>query len=711
VVSIPERNNDQQAETDEEIFQECRERLRIAIEAETENRAQAITALEFRDGHQWPDDLYNQRKIDKRPSITVNHTSTLVRRVVNNMREQRPRIKVHPVGTGANTEVANVIAGLVRHIENISQASVAYDTAGEAAVTMGWGYWRILSEYISPDSFDQELKIVAIRNPFTVYMDPSSNHPAGEDADWVIISEKMKRQDYKRLYPKAENIEFQRSSQGDDMTEWESKDEIRLAEYYRVYQRMDTLHFMSNGMGMFRDEIKKLSTDLEQAQITETSFSRPSVRRTVEWFKLNGKEIVDRRSHDENPLPDRWIPVIRCEGNVLDVNGEVRRKGMVADLMDPARMLNYWKTCETEMLALAPKSPFIGPAGAFDGHPEWADANQKSYSRLEYDPQFIEQPDGSKTPLPPPERSPPIAVPQGFVQAAQGAFQDLMAIAGMPHDPQMDQPGTVISGQALRRRQAISDMAHYQYYDNQTLSICQTGKCLVQLIPYYYSTQRMQRIIGEDGVPEMAAINTKDPATNKVKNDLKVGRYDVVMDTGPGYETKRLEQAEMTVDMLRIAPLAEVSVKNGADLIYRYFGMDEMADRLVSTNPTGFKKTLEQLPKEARSVVQSLYNQLQAAQQTIQHQALDLKYRGSIKQMEETEETKRELMRGHVKAHDTDTMAQTRQLDTHVKAQTSIGVAEINAAGKLMDTQVDKGHEHIMQVRELEHAASQAEEK
>ena len=139
-------------------------------------------------------------------------------------------------------------------------------------------------------------------------------------------------------------------------------------------------------------------------------------------------------------------------------------------------MFNYWRSKETEVLALTPIAPWVGVAGAFDGHPEWSSANQKSYSRLEYEPVCIEQPDGSKTPLPPPERTPPVQVPAGFAEAAQSAQQDLMAVAGMPHEPGQDTAGSVVSGVALRQRQALSDIGHFQYYDNQTRAIAHGGR-------------------------------------------------------------------------------------------------------------------------------------------------------------------------------------------------------------------------------------------
>jgi hypothetical protein len=715
--TIP-RDLERQATTDREIFNECRERLRIATEAENQNRANGIEAQQFRDGRQWPDDLYNQRKIDKRPSLTINHTNTFVRRVVNNMRQERPRIKVHPVGDGADVPKAQVISGLIRHIENISNASVAYDTGGESAVTIGWGYWRVMSDYLAPDSFDQELKIVPIRNTFTVYFDPTSTMPAGEDAEWCILTYKMKRQDYAREYPDADNVEFQRTGNGDEMSEWETKEEIRLAEYYRVRKDADTLYQMSNGMALFADQIDELSADLSAAKVTKVKgpggkvVSRPTVRRCVEWFRLNGQEIVDKRTRSEDPLPDQWIPVIRCEGNVIDLNGTVRRKGMVADLMDPARMYNYWRTMETELLALAPKAPFIVAAGQLDGHPEWKDANQKPYSALVYEPAFVEQPDGSKQVLPPPTRMPAVPVPAGAVQAAQGAQQDLMAVAGMPHDPVADVPGAAISGVALQRRQALSDISHYQYYDNQTRAIAHTGKILLQLIPFYYSTARMQRIIGEDGVPQMVGINQPQTqgvgpdgvAIQAVKNDLSIGRYDVVMDTGPGYETKRLEGAESMVELLK-TPLAEPIVKVGADIVVRnmdFAGASDLADRLAPMNPQGMQQAIANLPKEAQNIVSTLQQQNQQLTTQVQHLQLEIKYKSDIEHG--WQQVEREKQHAHSK--EVQVKAETAITDTHTKAQTARDVAEINQAGKLIDSEAQRGHDRRAQDKELAAAAS-----
>ncbi|HEY2002156.1 MAG TPA: portal protein [Acidobacteriaceae bacterium] len=711
------RELDEPAVTDQEIWMECDERLRISIEADGENTKNAIEDLEFEDGFQWPDDLYNQRKIDKRPSLTINMTRRCVREVCNNLRAQRPRIKVHPVGDGARVEDAKVVGGLIRHIENISKASNAYDTAGESAVKIGWGYARVIGEFVAPDSFDQELKIKAIRNQFTCYDDPMAQLPTGADRDFFIITHEMKRSKYKRLYPRAQNADYTRAGDGDVGKMWESKHKIRLAEYYRVTRIPEKLYQLTDGTTLYEKDYLRLKDQLAALMDqqgnpmpitvakdpqTGDEMVRMSHRRVIEWFKLNGYTVVDRRQYglkdDKGPIPGHWIPVARCEGNVLELNGQIRRRGMIRDLKDSNRMLNYWATCETELVALAPRAPFIVAEGQIDGHREWKTANQQPHSVLTYKPVTLNPENPDSPALPPPQRIQAVEIPAGVVNARQGAMQDLMSLAGMPHDPRADVPGAVVSGRALRERQSQTDRSHFQYYDNQTMFIAHIGEILLDQIPYYYSTQRMQRIIGEDGVPQMVQINQRvlDPQTRaimEVKNNLTVGRYDVVMDTGPGYETKRQENAELLTDVLRIPPIAEVAAKTGADLIFRAYDMDDMADRLTASNPEGMKKAIEALPKEAQGIVTSLASQLQQAQQTIQNLQLEIKYKMGV-----------EHMRATVKAHDTETNAETKRRDTDVRATTEIekahiqavtahDVAEINAGAKLIDSNQDRTHE------------------
>lgn len=700
------------ATTDEGIWREAHERLKICESAESENRKNGIQALHFLWGDQWDDDVKNVRKIEGRPALTINHTAVQVNRLKNTLRQQRPRIKCHPVGDGADVDTAGVVNGLIRHIETLSDASVAYDTGVGSAVDIGWGYWRIVSDYIDPMSFDQELKILPIRNAFTVYDDPTSKHPAGLDRGWAIISETMKRAEYKRKYPRAENCDYRYTdAPGDGTLDWESREEVRLAEYFRIHEVKDTLCKLSDGSTKLKSELAE--PEVIAAVGLMIVAERPTTRCEVQWFRLNGKTIVDRKT-----LPGRYIPLIRCEGNVSDLNGRVKRKGMVQDMMDPARIFNYTESQKTERYALTPKAPWVGAEGQFDGHPEWDDANLKSYSRLVYKPVY----DDAGNLIPRPERTPPAAVEAGMAEWSSSAERNLMAVAGMAEmNPEIS--ARVVSGDKyLQRRQGMQDLVHFQYYDNQMLSIASTGVILLDLIPYYYDTDRMQRIIGDDGVPQVVELNhpqptQEDSAVMRVKNDMSVGRYDVVMDTGPGYATKREEAAENMVQLLG-TPLGEVVVKTGSDIVLRnmdFPGADELADRAMVTNPEAMAKAVENLPKQAQTIIGALQQQVQTLQQTIQEQGLEIKYGQGIAQMKEEGALKREQMKSVTSVHntelkvgadnanserdfagwmyDTEKNNDTRLQVTEMQGATARDVAEIRVGGQLLNTHAEAAHE------------------
>lgn len=697
---------DRDATTNHGIFQEAQERLKIAEEAESENRIRGINAKAFLNGEQWDNAQKNSRTVEERPALTINHANTFAARLKNTLRQQRPRIKCHPVGGGARVEDANVVNGLIRHIETLSTASVAYDTGVENAVDMGWGYWRIKGEYINERSFDQELKIVPIFNTFTVYIDPAAVMPAAEDQMWCIISELMSRREYKRKYPNAINAEWQADAPGDMSLWWENKEQIRLAEYYRIHEVPDTLFMMVDGRTALKSELPAEESMAAAGwtfarNLRGEPIQRPTTRREVQWFRINGKQVVDERSTAaaertgdprRGPIPGRFIPVIRCQGNRLDVNGRVIRKGMVDDMMDPARMFNYWRTAQTERYALAPKAPWVAAEGQIEGHPEWQDANRKSYSTLIYKP--IAGPDGL-TPLPPPQRQMPAQVEVGMTEAAAGAERDLMAVAGMPMENPEIQARVISGNKHLQRRQGMQDLVHFQYYDNQTLAIMWTGYVLLEQIPPHYDTARMQRIIGEDGIPQMVKINERVPegddatatAIYNIKNNLEVGRYDIVMDTGPGYTTKREEGTEAVLGLLG-TPLGEPIVKTGSDIVVRnmdFAGADELADRLAITTPQGMEKLMEGLPKQAQTVVSALQQQLQQKDQIIQQQALEIKYKGGIEaaKLETTLKTK-------------EMDDKTKRYDIDVDATTRRDVAEIGAAAQLLNSHQESVSEERM---------------
>ena len=602
-----------------DILATARSRLDMAMSALSESREDEGDDLKFYagspDNHwQWPADVLATRgavqgqTINARPCLTINKLPQHVRQVTNDMRQNRPGAKVIPVDDKADLQVAEILNGMIRHIEYISDADVAYDTACENQVSYGEGYIRLLTEYCDDDTFDQDIKIGRVRNSFSVYMDPTIQDPTGADAKWCFITEDVTKADYERMYPEAAPITtLQSLGVGDQsISNWLNEDTIRIADYYYIDYDRATLNLYPGNQTAFDGTAEDKTLRQTYGKPKRT---RQADRPRVKYCKINGYEILEK-----NEWAGKWIPVVRIVGNEFEVDGRLYVSGLVRNAKDAQRMYNYWVSQEAEMLALAPKAPFIGYGGQFEGYEEkWKTANTNNWPYLEINPDVT---DGQGAVLPLPQRAQPPMASSGLLQAKSGASEDIKSTTGQ-YNASLGQGGNERSGKAILARQREGDVGTYHYGDNLTRGVRHIARQLVDLIPKIYDTQRVARIIGEDGVTKMAKINPdQEEPVREVRNqegividkiyNPGVGKYDVVATTGPGYATKRQEALEAMGQLLQGNPqlwavAGDLFVKN-----MDWPGAQEMAKR--------FAKTID--PKLIGDGEES--PELQAAQQQIQ---------------------------------------------------------------------------------------------
>jgi hypothetical protein len=483
-------------------------------------------------------------------------------------------------------------------------------------------------------------------------------------------------------------VDFKDTGAGDDLSDWCSKDEIRVAEYFKIERTPDVLLMLSNGKTVYRSQVK--DEDIQAAGLTIVQ-QRDSVRRRLMWFKMTAAEILDKRE-----LPGRWIPVIPVYGAEYEIEGKVIRKGAVRDLQDPQRMYNFWRTAETEVVALAPKAPWLVAEGQIEGFEDtWNQANNRSFAYLPYKPVVMDSVQVS-----PPERLQPQGMPQAQVNAAMGASEDMKAVAGM-FDPALGAEGQETSGVMVQRRQKQSDKSNFHFYDNLCISMRHTGAIILDWIPKYYDTQRTIRIIGEDGVPSSVMINQKHRdelgAITQVMNDVTVGEYDVVMDVGPGYDTKREEASDNMLGLLA-TPLGEKVAMTADDIIMRQFdwpGADQIADRLAAANPIAMaeKQMPDNVPDDAKALIAHLVSQTQKLQQALQQAEMDKKYRLSVEQMRDQGDTQRTQMKEEYETHRAVMTDQTKRADTQSRDQTALVIEDLQAKVALLLAHIDVGKE------------------
>ena len=579
-----------------EILATARSRLDMAVSCYSESREDEIDDLRFYagspDNHwQWPADVLQTRgavqgqTINARPTLTINKLPQHVHQVTNDQRQNRPGAKVIPVDDKADVKVAEIFNGMIRHIEYMSDADVAYDTACENQVAFGEGYIRLLTEYCDDTTFDQDIKIGRVRNSFSVYMDPTMQDPTGADAKWCFVTEDISKDDFARMYPNAAPITtLQSLGIGDQsISNWLNEDTIRIADYYYIDYDKTTLNLYPGNATAFEGtpEDKQL-----RAIYGKPKRSRESDRPKVKYCKINGYEILEERE-----WAGKWIPVIRIIGNEFEVDGRLYVSGLVRNAKDAQRMYNYWVSQEAEMLALAPKAPFIGYGGQFEGYEDkWKTANTQNWPYLEVNPDVT---DGQGAVLPLPQRAQPPMASSGLLQAKAGAAEDIKATTGQ-YNASLGMGSNERSGKAILARQREGDVGTYHYGDNLARGVRHVARQLVDLIPKIYDTQRIARIIGEDGETKMVKINPdQQEPVNEIVDDQgivlekiynpSVGKYDVVAVTGPGYATKRQEALEAMAQLLQGNPqlwqvAGDLFVKN-----MDWPGAQEMSKRFAKT--------------------------------------------------------------------------------------------------------------------------------
>ena len=624
-----------------------RTRLTMAIAAYSDSREDELDDLRFRAASpdnqwQWPADVLATRgsvqgqTINARPCLTINKLPQHVLQVTNDQRQNRPSGKVIPADDKADVEVAEIFNGIVRHIEYISDADVAFDTACDNQVTFGEGYFRILTEYCDDNSFDQDLRIGRIRDSFSVYMDPTIQDPCGSDAEWCFICSELTKEEYERDFPDAATISSLQYGVGDGaLNAWINQDTVRIAEYFYIEHEAKKLNQYHGGITAMAGSPESKQAEMMGLKPIKT---REVDVQTVKWCKTNGFDILEERT-----WPGKYIPVIRVVGNEFEIDGRMYISGLVRNAKDAQRMYNYWVSQEAEMLALAPKAPFIGYGGQFEGYEQqWKTANINNWPYLEVNPDVT---DGNGGVLPLPQRAPPPLAQNGLLQAKMGAADDIKGTTGQ-YDASLGSQSNEVSGRAILAREKQGDTGTYHFIDNLARAIRHMTRQLVDMIPKIYDTQRIARIIGIDGETDQAMIDPNQPepvrkivdqqtgATIKKIYNPNVGKYDVAVTTGPSYMTKRQESLDAMSRLLQGNPnlwavAGDLFIKN-----MDWPGAQEMSKRFAKTidpklmDESDASPELAQAQQKMQAMAQEMeqmHSMLQNVSKSIEAQEMQVK--------------------------------------------------------------------------------------
>jgi hypothetical protein len=563
----------------------------------------------------------------------------LIRSVVNQSRQNKPAIKVSPVDNGADVETSEVISGLVRSIERNSNAEVAYDTAIDNAVTGGMGFFRIGIDYAHDETFDMECTIDRIPNALMVNYDVRSTAFDASDWEYAFISDLMNEEDYENRYPGASKVPFESDRNSDTAVNWMYDDQIRVAEYFlrtektrQLVQlavrnpqtgetdlqavRLDQLPEMARRFfeagnvptdGMSDDELVR--------GFMEVSGVEERRRRDVKYHEvmrriINGVEVLE-----EETWPGSTIPICPVWGDEVYLDGRRNFRSMIRDAKDPQMMFNFWRSATTELVALAPKAPWVGPTGFVPKGQEakWDSANTRNHSYLEYNKDV-----GAPT------RLPFAGVPAGSLQEAMNANDDMKAITGI-FDSSIGAQSNETSGKAILARERQGDVSNFHFIDNLSRAIRYAGQVLVEIIPSVYSARETIRILGEDQAQNVIQLTQEAGGAYRKGIEgqpelynLSVGKYDVTVSTGPSYGTQREETRETLIEIMRQVPDAAPFIGDVLMNHMDFVGADKIAKRLNALLPQAIRDTEGDEGFSDNPEAAELKQQLQAKDQEMQ---------------------------------------------------------------------------------------------
>lgn len=651
---------------DQELISVARKRREEGENADLRNREKARDDLRHLVGDQWPEEIRRQREEEEKPCLTINTLPQYCRRVTAEIRDLNPGIKVGPADSGAQEEIAEIYEGLIRHIEYNSDATSTYERAAESAAACGIGNFRVRADYINAMSFDQELLIEFIHNPFSVIWDPMAKDSARADAGYCFILEEMAKVEFEEQYPgkQASDVTAEHKERSD--TGWFSADTVTVAEYYYIEHEEIEIGLMRDGSVV----------ELPQAPMDFIAKRTTRVPRVM-WAKISGAEVL------EGPVnvPGRYIPVFAVTGEEWHLGEEMHRSSVIRYAKDSQQIYNYAWSATVETAALQPKAPFMVTAKQVAGlETFWNEANSTNRPYLPYNPD-------EKAPGAPQRVAPPVSS-QALTQQMQIASEDMKRTTGI-YDASLGARSNETSGVAIEARQREAQMSTSIYADNMIKAVRQCGRVLVDMIPAIYDTQRAVRILNEEDEEKIVVINQlmlSEQGAITV-NDMTMGRYDVRVRVGPSYDTKRQEASAGMIEFIRAFPQAGQFT---ADLVAKsqdWPDSDKFAERLKKALPPGVID-IEDMPEEqqpqaiqqAQMAAQMAEMQQQMQQMAAQLQMADLQAK-IAKTQAETDRTTAQADETRIEAADKqfELAAKTGQLDAVIRQAVAQALTSVMA--------------------------------
>jgi hypothetical protein len=540
------------AKTKEERLQEVHARaiarFDVIHEAVFEVRLECVQDRRFYSiaGAMWEDWVGEQSA--NTPRFEINKIMRAVIRIFNEYRNNRITVDFRPKDENASSETADTLDGLYRADEHEFVAQEAYDNGFDEGVGGGMGAWRlraVLEDEYSEDG--DERQRIAIEPVFdadtSVFFDLDAKRYDKADARFCFVITSMTREAYDEAYPDKPCSSFD-GIKLTTMFDWFTPDVVYVAEYYEVEEKTESIFvFGSTLPGQEEKRLKQADLDdADKMAVLKNVLQYHALRvekkrsRAVHKYILNGAVTLE----DSGRIAGKCIPIVPFYGKRWFVDNVERCQGEVRLSKDAQRLLNMQLSRLGELAGTAPfEVPIVTPEQIAGHEMNWAQGNilRHPYRLLNA---IVNKVTGEKA-IPQVQNLKPPDVPPTLAALLQVTNQALDEIHGSANEGQNLVAN--ISGEAVQKVQQRLDMQDFGYMDNMAKSMRRSGQIWLSMAKDLLAEEgRKMQALDPEGEAKIVTLlqPSIDADGNQVTlNDPTAGNYDVWVDVGPSFTSRR----------------------------------------------------------------------------------------------------------------------------------------------------------------------------
>ncbi|MEB0897539.1 portal protein [Citrobacter freundii] len=538
-----------------------------AYTATQDMREQIIEAQRFVrvSGAQWEGSTnagysFDEGRFEHYPRFELNKIARECDRIIGEYRQNRISVRFRPKDGQASEALAEKMNGKFRADYQETSGGEACDNAFDDAVTGGFGCWRMCADYedeMDPSNEQRRISLLPVYDPATcVFFDQDSKQYDRSDATWAMEMFSMTPKAFEAEYPDSIAASLSKDDSGTQY-DWSTPDAIYVGRYYEVRTEKVKISAwrnpITNATAIYdEDQIKDIEDELKEGSF-EMIGEREVKKRRVYCGLLSGAEWLE----EPKRIPGEHIPLIPVYGRRAFVDNQERIEGHAAKAMDAQRLENLMVSMIADNATQAGGDgiPIVDVnfiPGPLADH--WAQRNKKRPAFLpmvsQKDKQGAVVAQAQVSGYTPPTQMPPALA--GLLQYTGTAIQQITGASQLENMPSNVATDTVDS---IFNRM---DTQSYIYMDNMAKSMRRAGVVWLSMAREVYGSDTPMRIVNEDGTDDVALMNgaviDRQTGEEVALNDLSQGNYEVTVDVGQSFATRRDATVKSLLSMLALIP-------------------------------------------------------------------------------------------------------------------------------------------------------------